>query len=60
MILAVSGFIDALDKIVEDLMRWAMYLRVQYVVRGKAVLSINGGYPDTRPGDPPLQTGSES
>lgn len=47
--LRVGGFIDALDKIVEDLMRWTIS---GYVVRGKAVVSINGGYPDARPGDP--------
>lgn len=47
--LSVGGFIDALDKIVEDLMRWSIS---GYVVRGKAVVSINGGYPDARPGDP--------
>lgn len=47
--LSVGGFIDALDKIVGDLMRWTLS---GYVVRGKAVVSINGGYPDARPGDP--------
>lgn len=47
--LSVGGFIDALDKIVEDLMRWTIS---GYVVRGKAVVSINRGYPDARPGDP--------
>lgn len=29
MTLAVGGLIDALDKIAEDLMRWAMYLGVR-------------------------------
>lgn len=47
--LSVGGFIDALDKLVEDLMRWTI---LGYVVRGKVVVSINGGYPDARPGDP--------
>lgn len=46
---SVGGFIDALDKLVEDLMRWTIS---GYVVRGKAVVSINGGYPYARPGDP--------
>lgn len=47
--LSVGGFIDALDKLVEDLMRWTI---LGYVVRGKVVVSINGGYPDAQPGDP--------